>query len=180
VKWSVRRARIKDCAKVQRIITKVWNDTYRGIVSDDFLDKLNLNEQKRTKKNIENFGKEDFSRFVLVINKNLVGFVTVGKSKDKDYQDSGEVFSLYMLKEYKGHGLGKKLFLRGLLELKKLGFKNCVIGCLEGNISNGFYQHLGGVLVKTRVFFNAGKNLLENVYYYDNITKVLEENEYLK
>ena len=42
-----------------------------------------------------------------------------------------------------------------------------IIGCLVGNPSNLFYQHIGGKPIKQRVFQRLG--LLENVYYFDKI-----------
>ena len=42
-----------------------------------------------------------------------------------------------------------------------------IIGCLAGNPTNEFYKHLGGKLVKTKMFEKL--NLPENYYYFDNI-----------
>ena len=56
-------------------------------------------------------------------------------------------------------------------ELKKMGYTKMVNGCLEGNPSNEFYKHMGGKLVKKIPFVvkNYGQELIENLYYYENI-----------
>ena len=48
-----------------------------------------------------------------------------------------------------------------------MGCNKMVIGCLKGNPSNEFYKHIGGKLVKERIFEKL--QLPENVYYFDNI-----------
>ena len=40
-----------DCFAVARIVTTAWNETYRSIVNDEFLDNLYLNEQERATNN---------------------------------------------------------------------------------------------------------------------------------
>ena len=45
-----------------------------------------------------------------------------------------------------------------------------VNGCLEGNVANDFYKHMGGKLVGTNLFnVPNGQVLNENIYYYENI-----------
>lgn len=63
--------------------------------------------------------------------------------------------------------LGKKLFEAGISELKKMGFNKMIVGCLANNPSNEFYKHMGGRLIKTRIFEKL--QLPENVYYFDEI-----------
>ena len=56
---------------------------------------------------------------------------------------------------------------REIEELKSMGYDKMVIGCLVGNPSNKFYEHIGGKYIKQRIFEKL--QLPENVYYYDNI-----------
>ena len=42
-----------------------------------------------------------------------------------------------------------------------------VIGCLAGNSSNSFYEHIGGKLIKTRIYERL--QLPENVYFFERI-----------
>ena len=48
-----------------------------------------------------------------------------------------------------------------------MGYDKMVIGCLVGNPSNKFYEHIGGIHIKQRIFEKL--QLPENVYYYDSI-----------
>ena len=44
-----------------------------------------------------------------------------------------------------------------------------IIGCLDGNSSNEYYKHIGGKFIKTRISKLPNQELIENVYYFDNI-----------
>lgn len=66
---------------------------------------------------------------------------------DEEYNNCGEIFALYVLKEYKSNGYGKKLVEVATKELKEMGFDKMKIACLKGNPSNEFYKHIGGVYV---------------------------------
>ena len=46
----------------------------------------------------------------------------------------------------------KKLIDAGIEELKYMGYDKMVIGCLVGNPSNKFYEHIGGIHIKQRIF----------------------------
>jgi hypothetical protein len=46
--YVIRRRERKDCEEIAKLITVCWNDTYRGLVSDEFLDGLYKNEEDRS------------------------------------------------------------------------------------------------------------------------------------
>lgn len=169
INYIIRRKEQKDCYDVAHVVTVAWQETYRGIVNDDFLDNLPNTEHDRGEKSFNNFNEFDNHQFVLEVEGKVVGFVKVGYSDDEEYKNQGEIFALYMIKKYKGNGFGKKLTEIGIDELKKLGCTKMIIGCLDGNPSNEYYKHIGGKFVKTRTFKLPNQELPENVYYYDSI-----------
>jgi len=149
--------------------THGWDETYRGIMYDDFLDKILNKIDKNVERQKEKF-EEDIKkekRFILYVDDKPAGIVSVGKSKIDEYLDSGEIKALYLLNEFKGHGYGKLLFNKGVEELKKQEFNTMIIGCLKDNPSTNFYVHMGGKLVDTKENNHWGKNLLENYYYFE-------------
>ncbi len=166
--YLIRKSKIEDYDSIARIVTKCWQNTYRNIVNNDFLDSLSKNEKARAKSQKESFDKNNNHEFVLLINKKIVGFVKVCLSEEK-IDDCGEMQAIYILKEYNGYGYGRKLFEKGVNELKSMGCKCMVIGCLDGNPSNEFYKHMGGDYLKQRIFSLPTQDLLENVYYFENI-----------
>lgn len=45
--WIIAKKEISDCKKIANVVTVAWNETYKGIVSDEFLDNLYKNEKQR-------------------------------------------------------------------------------------------------------------------------------------
>ena len=167
--YIIRRKEQKDCMMVAHVITTSWQETYRGIVNDEFLDNLPNTEKERGEKSFNNFDENDNHKFALEVDGKVVGFINVGITNDKEYENQGEIFALYIIKRYKGNGFGKKLIEIGIKELKKLGCTKMIIGCLAGNLSNEYYKHIGGKFIKTRIYKLPNQELLENVYYYESI-----------
>lgn len=162
---NIRRRTINDCRGIAELVTICWNETYRGIVSDEFLDNLYNNEEDRVINSTNKFSEDDNHQFVLEIDDKIVGWINVGGS---DYgNDYGEIHAIYIMKGYQGNGYGKMLINEGIKELKSMGYNKMVIGCLEGNKSNDFYKHIGGKFVEQRIFEKLG--LPENVYVFDEI-----------
>lgn len=167
MEYKIRKSTIEDCEDVCRVVTIAWNETYKGIVPDYFLKELKDNEQERIQNSIKKFKQSKNKKLVLEVNGRVVGFANYGKSEDEEYNQCGEIFALYIIKEYKGKGFGKKLVESAKKDLKNMGYSNMIISCLKGNESNEFYKHIGGKYIKDRIFKKL--NLPENVYYFENI-----------
>ncbi len=163
--YVIRDEKISDLRDVNHIVTISWNETYKGLVPDDFLNNLYNNEEERIKRNIQEFGKD--KELVLEVEGKIVGFVRYGVANDKELVNCGEVIALYVLKDYQKYGYGKKLVFAAFKRLKELGFDKVIIACLKGNRANEFYQHIGGKYYKDGLFERL--NLKENIYLFENI-----------
>lgn len=163
----IRKREKKDCSSIAKVVTVAWNETYKGIVPDWFLEELKNNESERAKKTLDEFDINNNNQLVLEVNNQVVGFVNYGKSDDESYENCGEIFALYIIGKYKGNGFGRKLVEAAKKELKLLEFDKMIIACLKGNPSNDFYKHIGGIYVKDGLYKRL--NLSENIYYYENI-----------
>ena len=89
------------------------------------------------------------------------------ESDKRGYENCGEVQILYLYTEEKGKGYGKALINKGFEVLKEKGYKKAVIGCLEGNPSNGFYKHMGWKLIRQDPWDILDEHYTENIYEYD-------------
>ena len=161
----IRKMERNDCKDITHVITVAWNETYRGIVPDTLLDNMYLNEEERTANSLNRFNEKDNHQFVLEVDNKLVGYMNIGLTDDKEYKNCGEIHAIYIINGYKGYGFGKELFEAGIKELKEMNCDKMLIGCLEGNPSNKFYEHMGGKFIKQRIFEKL--QLPENVYYFD-------------
>lgn len=163
--YVIRRRERKDCEAIAKLITVCWNETYRGLVSDVFLDGLYENEEERIINSYNKFNENDNHQFVLEIDQKIVGWMNIGDSDEGS--EYGEIHAIYILNDYKGLGYGRKLVEDGIKEIKNMGFKKMIIGCLDGNKSNEFYKHIGGKFIKQRLFERLG--MMENVYLFEEI-----------
>ncbi len=114
---------------------KCWQETYPGLVSQAYLEKLTLAKCEemafRWRDNI----------LVAKEGDRVVGFVGYGAHGPED-PDTGEVFALYVLPEYHGTGVGQRLMDAALEKLSA-----CPRLCLWAVKGNGrairFYEKNG-------------------------------------
>ena len=165
MEYVIRKMKMSDCKDVVHVITIAWNETYKGIVPDDYLNNLYLNEEERINIFINRFNENDNHQFVLEVDNKVVGYMNVGITNDTEYSNCGEIFAIYIINGYKGYGYGRELIETGIKELKNMNCNKMLIACLDGNPTNEFYKHIGGKLIKKKVFEKL--QLPENVYYYD-------------
>ena len=107
--YIIRKKERKDCKDIAQVVTVAWNETYKGIVPDEFLNNLYTNEEQRAIDSFNNFDEENNHQFVLEVDNKVVGFVSVGRTDATSYSKCGEIYSLYIINGYKGYGYGKKI-----------------------------------------------------------------------
>lgn len=170
--YTIEKLSIDNAHEYAYVNSRAWLESYKGIIDDEYLERINTDESLRIfTERLKGYVLEDPDHYLLRVDGKAVGVLCVRKSKYEDYPDCGELGAIYLLNEAKGKGFGKILFDFAKEELKRMGYKKMVNGCLEGNPSNEFYKHMGGKLVKQIPFVvkNYGQELTENVYYYETI-----------
>ena len=91
-----------------------WHEAYRGVVSDAYLDGITLAKCEAA--------AYQWPDNILVAKdgERVVGFVGYGESAGQD-DGAGEIYALYILSEYYGTGLGKRLMDAALERLGARG-----------------------------------------------------------
>ena len=149
MKYTIRKEKKEDCMEISHVITVAWNETYKGIMPDSFLEEIKTNEVKRGETIKETFATKDYNTLVLEI----------------EFDNCGEIFALYIIKKYHHYGFGQKLVEESIKNLKEMGLDKMLISCLKENPTNEFYKHIGGRYIKNKIYKQL--NLPENVYYFD-------------
>lgn len=168
-KYTIEKLNENNAEHYARVNALAWFQSYKGIINDKFLKLINTEEEiQKAITNLKNNLHDNSKRFLLKVDNQYVGILRVRKTKYKKYSDYGELGALYLLDNAKKKGLGKVLFQKAVTELKKMGYKKMIVGCLSKNSTNQFYEHLGGKLLDTSPFILPnGENLMENLYSYD-------------
>ncbi len=147
-----------------------WFESYGGIVNQEFLNKINTNvEIEKVAAKLAEGIEDESKRFLLQVDNKYVGLFRVRKTKYDGYSSYGELGALYLLNEFKSRGLGKIMFEYAKNELKKMGYTNMIVGCLEDNPSDNFYIHMGGKYEKKNPIIIGEQELNENLYLFNNI-----------
>lgn len=160
---NYRKATVEDAQSIVEINLQMWRTTYKDLVSSKTIEARFLTRDKRVEKTIDQINTNN-TYIVSEIDNLVVGFIQYIQSKNKKFEDYGEIQALYLLDEYHRNGIGKTLFNLALIELKKLGYKRIIIDCLVGNSANEFYLKMGTHIdsIKEENFMN--EILIENVH----------------
>lgn len=144
--FLIRSAKLNDCLGMANAHVNSWKETYKGIIDQSYLEGLSIHERLLMWKKILSAQRKNQFQFVVEAEERVVGFASCGF----DEQNIGEIHAIYLLQKYQGLGVGKKLFLSAMDELKKNKVKAIHLWVLQDNKTLGFYQNMGGEIVETK------------------------------
>ncbi|WP_100404348.1 GNAT family N-acetyltransferase [Bacillus solitudinis] len=142
--FNIRKATLVDIPSIAKVHVDSWRTTYRGIVSSDFIE--NLTYEWSEKHQLIVFSNKDMFIYVVEDKEgNIVGFASGGPERNNNSLFKGELHAIYLLTEYQGLGLGRKLVTSVANQLRVNGFNSLLVLVLENNTSaREFYKSLGG------------------------------------
>lgn len=149
-----------DINAIGKIYEKSWKFAYDGIIPKDYLDSISGDKW------LPHFENKNMNSLVLIENNQFIGTSSYCKSRSKEFNDFGEIVSIYLLPEHMGKGYGKLLFEATLNELIKLGYKSVFLWVLEENTrAKRFYEKQKFKFSDKSNYINiGGKNLKEVAY----------------
>ncbi len=140
-----KRATFDDLTTLAQTRQKVWATTYRGIYPDAMIDCFDMAwHNARDRRRMEDPNQV----FYLVMdNEACIGYFYYG-TPHVDYKDFTFCLnSLYFLEEYRGKGLGRKVFEFVANACKERGNNKFFNGCNVHNLpAQGFYRKMGGIV----------------------------------
>lgn len=161
----IREAMIGDEEGIARVHVDSWRTTYKGIVSDEYLNQLSYEQRA------ENWRRGIGINAIYVAEENgqIVGFATGGKERTGNYSANGEIYAIYLLQTAQGQGIGKQLVEVIAMELKKQGYNSLLVWVLEMNSSTKFYESLGGKKIDEVMIEIGGEEFMEIAYCWDDL-----------
>ncbi|WP_312833232.1 GNAT family N-acetyltransferase [Sedimentibacter saalensis] len=163
----IREAKISDVLSIAKVNVDTWRSAYRGILSNEYLNNLSYEQREQAMKNIINNSKKDeISIFVAEESTNgIVGFSTCGRERSNDEIYHGELYAIYIIKEYQNKGIGRVLFNHVQERLSTQKLQPMLIWVLEDNKpACNFYEIRGGSRIKER-YINIENEILKEVAY---------------
>jgi ribosomal protein S18 acetylase RimI-like enzyme len=170
----IRKAKLDDATGIAKVSVDSWRTTYKDIIPDDFLN--NLSYEQRTESWKANIVRED--NYVIVAENSdgqIVGFADAWKRETNEAENACDLTSIYLLKEYQGKGIGKKLLKELFAHFKQAGYSKIFVEVLEENKTRYFYEYYGAKFVKEVQIKIGGKILNELIYEWDHMDQVIEK-----
>lgn len=157
----IRKARMEDVSGIAHVHVDAWLETYRGIVPDDYLNRLSYEKRMELwKKNITTFE-------VFVAEKReseeIVGFLSWGKSQTHP-EYIAELYSIYLRKNEQGQGTGQQLWEAMIADFASKDIHSFIVKVLEENPACRFYEARDAKKIETLTVKISGKSLRESVY----------------
>jgi ribosomal protein S18 acetylase RimI-like enzyme len=141
---TIRNAKLEHAPFLGHIQVTSWRSAFRGIASDEYLDRMVSEEHQG-----ENWKEilADSEQVVLVAETEHqpVGYAWAHREDDPAIGWEAELISMHILPEFKRRGIGRSLFSAAAKRLKEQGCRSVYLWVLESNHSaRNFYEALGG------------------------------------
>ncbi len=177
-KIVIREATPTDALGISMVHVNTWRSTYRDIVPTTFLDNMSYEEGEKRwfnyMRNDQAEGKAVF--FVAEVEPgHIVGFVSGGYNREEDPIYSSELYAIYILQEYHGQGIGRRLAHIFVERLLSMGIDSMLLWVFTVNPARKFYEALGGQLLRASTFEIEGVTIEEVAYGWLNIRTLLAE-----
>lgn len=167
---KIRKAELIDAGGIAKVHVDSWRTTYGNILSEWYLSQLSVEGRKNNWEwTFKNLNKEEVIYVGLDDEESIVGFACGGQSRDKDFEYDGELYAIYLLREYQGQGYGKKLFKAVVDSLQNNGYESMMVWVLQGNPAISFYTAMGGKLIGQKEITIGADKHIELAYGWRNI-----------
>jgi GNAT superfamily N-acetyltransferase len=143
----VRPAAIDDAEAIANIHLDSWDATYRGLISDSYIDLLLSQRAERVERWRSNLAGQPPEHRTWVAEREgaVVGFCGTGPGADEEAaRGTGEVHAIYLRPDVVGTGVGRALFGHCVVDLRARGFNPLTLWVLRENAhARRFYEAAG-------------------------------------
>lgn len=175
MKVSIRPALPADANGIARAHVASWRTSYQGIVRDDILAGLSMDERACYWQRQLETEQPGYFVYVAEQDGNIIGFTSGGMERSGDLLYKGEIYALYLLEEYQRQGIGRMLVEASVISLLAGGLESMLIWVLRDNPSRRFYETIGGVYVREQEIEIRGQKLVEVAYGWDNLRNMVRK-----
>ncbi len=155
-----------DIPEVSRAYAESWRTTYQGLVPEAFVRGMTApGAAKIFEDSLKPNAYAYFFHVAQTPEGRIVGFADGGKERSRPESGEGELYAIYLLKEFQKQGIGRKLFDAAVESLLKSGIPSMVVWVLEQSPYRKFYETLGGELRPETKRLEAAGSSLQLVCY---------------
>ncbi len=143
----IRPSQNADAHSMSCIYVQTWQDTYLGVIPYGYLSSMSISRHEKAFFN--NLSSKHIISFVAEEAGRVIGFITGGYERNGDEIYSGEIYTLYVMKNFQRRGLGTKLVSALAIKFNRLGIYSMLVRVLKLNPYRRFYKKINGTHLKT-------------------------------
>ncbi|SFB12930.1 Ribosomal protein S18 acetylase RimI [Collimonas sp. OK607] len=161
----IRRATIADAGVIAAVRIDSWRTTYRGIIPDDYLDGMKIEESTAIWSRILSATSNAANVFVAEVDGEVLGFAAGMTLAQAKLGFDSELTAIYLEPSVQRAGIGRKLVAHVAAALASAGANNMLVWVLANNRpARQFYEMLGAELLAEQPFSWDGLELQEAGY----------------
>ena len=169
----IRPGTTADIEEISRVYAQAWRETYQGLAPEPFINGMTAGAAAQIFR--DSLPSDTHSYFFHVAEasqRRLVGFADGGKERSHPENGVGELYAIYILKEFQKQGTGRLLFEGAVESLLKSGLNSMVVWVLEVSPYRKFYESLHGILEPGQKFLDvAGTKMALVSYRWDDLSR---------
>ncbi len=155
-----------DALNIASVHIQCWRETYHGIISDEYLNNLNVLERSKKWETI--LADPNQKVFISSEWERIIWFATCWKSDEIKWYDSS-ISSIYLLTNYEWMAIWRNLFHTCTNYLKSFWYKKMYVWVLESNPAKHFYRKMGGEFICKNEVEIWWTHHIEEAYWWDLI-----------
>jgi ribosomal protein S18 acetylase RimI-like enzyme len=136
-----------DAHSISSIYVQTWRDTYLSLIPYDYLWSMSTARHERAF--FDELDSNHSIGFVAEDAGRVVGFVTGGYERHADPVYSGEIYTLYVLRNLQRRGIGTELVCALAGQFGRLGIYSMLVRVLKLNPYRRFYEKRNGIHLKS-------------------------------
>jgi len=140
---------------MSRIYVQSWRDTYLSVIPFGFL--YEMSEAQHEQAFLKELNSKKVISFVAEDAGRVVGFITGGNERNGNDIYSGEIYTLYVLKNFQRRGIGGNLVSALAMQLQQNSIYSMLVRVLKLNPYRRFYKKINGTYIKTERLAVAGE-----------------------
>lgn len=169
MRFAIREAALDDARQIAQVHTESWQVSYRGILPDQVLDRIDVGQRLASRQRILQARSGLHLVAYEVSSGEIVGFCDAGASRNEP-RFAGEVYAIYFLQRARRYGLGAEMFDQVRDWLPTCGMHSMIVWVLANNPhARRFYEAMGGAVGHTKQTQVGGFPVVEQAYLWERV-----------
>ncbi|MFC0523451.1 GNAT family N-acetyltransferase [Pontibacillus salicampi] len=176
----IREAQLSDAKAIANVHVSSWKSAYQHLIEQQDMQNLTLENRITLWETVLKKKINGQMVFVAEVEDHIVGFISGGKERTKNYGFDAEIYAIYLLEDYQGKGIGSGLFSAFVYNMAHEGYTSLLVWVLTQNPYKRFYEKYGAAPIEAEKVTIGKGTYEETAYGWKNMDKLLETINYSK